>query len=178
MSYSKFHTVALFASCLLGALTLEPSSATEISEKAIIEQLGSFNSMREALAASIDPQKGPITPDTFEKTCKPVGRALAEWAKKFDLEVKQISHKYRNPNHAASKEELKIIERFQNDSKLIHWVDGKSVYYRIPVVQACLHCHGPKASRPDFIVSKYPKDLAFDFAAGDLRGLYRVKPNK
>ncbi len=45
-------------------------------------------------------------------------------------------------------------------------------YYRIPVVEACLGCHGSQNSMPDFIIKKYPSDKAFGFKAGDLRGLY------
>jgi hypothetical protein len=31
-----------------------------------------------------------------------------------------------------------------------------------------------KGARPEFIKEKYPQDLAYNFKAGDLRGMYSV----
>jgi hypothetical protein len=45
---------------------------------------------------------------------------------------------------------------------------------RIDVEPSCLACHGTKASRPAFVKENYPADRAFDFKAGDLRGMYAV----
>jgi hypothetical protein len=45
---------------------------------------------------------------------------------------------------------------------------------RITVESSCLACHSARASRPAFVVGNYPKDRAFEFRAGDLRGLYSV----
>ena len=56
-------------------------------------------------------------------------------------------------------------------------IEGKGYkrYVRpIFVEPACLACHGEKDKRPDFIVKKYPKDKAFDFKVGDLRGIISV----
>ena len=139
-----------------------------------IKQLQGFNLMRESLAGSIDPKKEPITPDTFKKTCMPVGLALKDWGKQKGYKVRQVSHKYRNPDHAPTADEQIALDRFLADKKLEHWQDDQSIYVRIPMAQSCLHCHGEKSSRPDFIKKKYPKDRAFDFKPGELRGLYRV----
>ena len=71
-----------------------------------------------------------------------------------------------------------MIQRFLKDKELQSlWSEhqGQSHYFRRIVVQEkCLNCHGAKSKRPDFVKEKYPKDQAFDFKVGDLRGLYHV----
>jgi hypothetical protein len=56
-------------------------------------------------------------------------------------------------------------------------MDGKAgvrYFRRITVEPACLACHGPKDSRPQFVKDGYPYDRAYGFDVGDLRGLYSV----
>lgn len=147
-----------------------------------INKLRSFNRMRETLAATIESSK-PITFETFQSTCMPVGKALKNWAKTQGYQVRQISEKYRNPNHKPTKNEIEILNQFAKSNEKNDYIEKKSIqngkegihlYMRIPVVKACLHCHGTKESRPSFIKDKYPNDLAFGFNSGDLRGAYSV----
>ena len=51
---------------------------------------------------------------------------------------------------------------------------GSRYFRRIVVEEACLACHGPRDTRPDFVTQGYPDDKAFDFEVGDLRGMYSV----
>ena len=51
---------------------------------------------------------------------------------------------------------------------------GTRYFRRITVESACLACHGPKDKRPAFVQQGYPEDRAYDFQAGDLRGIYSL----
>jgi len=110
----------------------------------------------------------------LRRPAKPVGQAYKEWGAKRGYKVRQLSHKNRNPLNAATPEEIVVMDRFLGNPKLQHFQSDRTLYVRIPVTEACLSCHGPKASLPSFIKEKYPTDKAFDFKPGDLRGLYRV----
>lgn len=143
----------------------------------VIEKLSSLNTLREGLAASIDPNK-PITPETFKTTCMPVGMEYKRWSESQGFTSKQVSDKNRNPLHSPNATEEKIIAEFRNQQTLQHKVvtttEGTFVYHRINVASACLHCHGAKETRPDFIKTKYPEDKAYDYKEGDFRGIYSV----
>ncbi len=149
-----------------------------------IEKLISFNKMREALASTLDGRQEPIVMETFKQTCAPAQLAFKEWGKSQGYDVKIVTDRYRNPAHAPNPQELKVIDLFKKDpSKVHHTFENKEqqttqLYVRIPVTSSCLHCHGAKNNRPDFIQTQYPKDRAFDFKAGDLRGLYSVTIKK
>ncbi|MEO9125770.1 MAG: DUF3365 domain-containing protein [Microcoleus sp.] len=39
---------------------------------------------------------------------------------------------------------------------------------------SCLSCDGLKDRRPQFVKDGYPQDLAYNFRAGDFRGMYAV----
>ena len=51
---------------------------------------------------------------------------------------------------------------------------GFRYYRRIIVEGSCLACHGARESRPQFVKDGYPDDRAYNFEAGDLRGVYSV----
>jgi hypothetical protein len=148
----------------------------------IFEKLESLNQMRESLAATLDSSKSEITEQTFQAVCMPVGKELKRWGEEMGYQVKQLSHKNRNPLNALRDMDQKTYNKFQADSKLKQIevslnekdLKGTAYYYRIPVAQSCLHCHGEKEKRPDFIKAKYLNDKAFDFKASELRGVYWV----
>ncbi len=151
--------------------------------KAAVDQMLSFNKMREALASTLDGKKEPIVLETFKQTCAPASQAFKEWGAQKGYLVKTLSDRYRNPNHSPNEEEQKVIDLFRKDSqKIFHEVNSPKnnqnkitqLYVRIPVAASCLHCHGEKEGRPDFIKEKYKSDRAFGFKVGDLRGLYSV----
>jgi len=151
----------------------------------IFEKLESMNQMRNALAATLDQYKIEITELAFQKVCMPVGKELQSWGQLSGFQVRQISHKNRNPQNTLKPHDTRAYEKFQNDEKLIHLkvqtsekdLTGPHYYYRISVTSSCLHCHGEKENRPPFIKAKYPNDKAFDFKPGELRGLYSVSPS-
>lgn len=160
------------------------SFATDVSgltSKEIFEKLQALNLTREGLAATIDP-KASITEETFRNVCQPVGKELQRWSGENNLKSRQISHKNRNQNHAIPKDLEGAYREFEKDPKLIEkvlpytleGVRGEMHLYRIQVSSSCLACHGEQSARPAFIKEKYPKDRAFGFKAGDLRGVYTV----
>ncbi len=144
-------------------------------QKQVESEIERINSLRETMVQGVVP---PVTESLFVSVCGPVGQSLQKLGKKTGWTVRQASHKNRNLTNKPSKIELSAIQSFKNDkTKKSFWqkaAKGSFYFQRIDTVAACLSCHGAKQSRPDFIKKKYPKDLAFDFAIGDLRGIYSV----
>jgi hypothetical protein len=147
-----------------------------------INFLDSLNNMRSALAAGIQGSHEKITEGTFAQVCKPVGAALKSKALEQGWTASHVAKRYRNPAHALGDKQRNLFNLFMDSPKLdalvLHDMHnsqiGFSIYRRINVEDSCLACHGAQSSRPNFIVSKYPKDLAYNFKSGDLRGLYWV----
>ncbi len=180
----KFRTIfgmVLLSLCLslYGAhLSAKINSEVEAAK----EKLKSFNVMRESLASTLDSHKGPITPQTFQQVCMPVGKAFKDWAKENSYLAKQIAERNRNPEHRLEAEDIKVFRLLTAKADLDYFVQpveqldrkGQQLYYRIPMASSCLHCHGEKSKRPEFIKAKYKQDKAYGFKEGDLRGLYSV----
>lgn len=148
-----------------------------------VEEIETVNTLRSQLASTLEGRTEPITPQTFQEVCKPVGMRLKQVGKKNGWQLKQIASKYRNPAHAPSDRFAKdALERFANNPNLMgFWeretldkVEGTRYFRRINVEASCLGCHGAKDTRPQFVKEKYSQDLAFDFRVGDLRGMYGV----
>lgn len=170
-------SIFLITSLMMGSFqTLE---AAEVSKLEVQEKLKSFNVLRETLASSLDHKKTAITEEDFKKTCMVVGKEIKTWSTQKGLKVQQISNKNRNSmNQLVSRDETVYAEFTKNKDLQFEMVSEETLYYRIPVVSSCLHCHGAKNSRPDFIKTKYPEDKAYDFKIGDLRGLYKISFSK
>ncbi len=141
-----------------------------------------LDALRSRLAATFQQSGAPANQQAFAEVCKPVGQSLQQLGTANGWTVRQLATKYRNPTNAADPEAVRHMRRFAQDTSLVSLVvrtsmNGKSgVRYlrRITVETSCLACHGARDSRPAFVVSNYPKDRAFDFRTGDLRGLYSV----
>lgn len=148
----------------------------------IKQKIESINSMRESLASTLDGRSEPITDDTFKAVCMPVGQELNKWAKDKGYTARQVSIKNRNSKNELTKSDQKNVAEFDSNEHLKEKViesefEGKKgllIYQRINVVTSCLHCHGEKNARPQFITTKYPQDKAYGFKVGDLRGFYSV----
>lgn len=170
----KKHVLSILGT---GLILAGQGSAQDVEK--VYQQLHSLNTMREGLASSLDPKKEAITEETFKRVCMPVGKQLKEWSQAQGYEARQIARKNRNPQNTVKPQDQAAWDLFEKDAKRLEYKeanpDGTNVYVRIPVVAACLPCHGPKEARPDFIKKKYLEDRAFDFSPGDLRGLYAVR---
>ncbi len=149
-----------------------------------IDQLTTLTQMREGLAASLinRPADEPITAETFQQVCAPVGKALKSWATQNGVEAQQWAVRFRNPKNEATGTVAKLIRAWEKDPSQHTAVfsmerDGKpglQVIQRIPVTEGCLKCHGAATARPEFIQKNYPDDRAHGFKAGDLRAVFGV----
>lgn len=156
------------------------SEAAEVD--AAIKKLNALTQLRERLASTLDTKKDKITIEIFKQVCAPVGMGLKSWAKENGYQAKQVSQKYRNPLHKPSPSEEKVLAKFTKDKSLkeiavpgkLKDINGTHLYLRINVTSSCLHCHGAKNTRPEFVLKKYNDDKAYDFKPGDLRGMYSV----
>ncbi len=173
------------------SLLVLPSQAETQGEKGqkqkvseAVQTLNSFSTLREGLAATLEGQE-EVTIEDFRRVCAPIGQQLQAWAQEKGYEAKQVATKYRNPANRASEAEAKILKKFAQDSKLDQHQkvrrpsgpddpEGIHLYVPIRVASSCLHCHGAQASRPEFVRQNYPEDKAYNFKAGDLRGMYSV----
>ncbi|PTM03313.1 MAG: hypothetical protein DA405_10790 [Bacteroidetes bacterium] len=104
---------------------------------------------------------------------------------KLKASVKRVSDKNRNPNNAASLEELTFINKFKDmlaqkeipTGELLKTADGYRVFYPIITNQMCLQCHGEAGTdianeTLERIRAMYPADLALGYKMNELRGLW------
>lgn len=172
-------SAALLTSCVSDSPPTPPTppdSLKQMVETAILD----LNSKRESLAKTVDPDS--VDQQTFVQVCKPVGKEAQSLAQSHDWVVQQLTRKYRNPAHRVDAEADSIHGEFiHNPERTEAWLRtvrndtaGWRYFRRITVQSSCLACHGAKEERPDFVKKKYPKDRAYGFEEGDLRGLYAV----
>lgn len=165
-------------------LSVSIASAEELESKKAraVSVADEIIEMRSSLAKAFIRPDTEITEETFKSTCGAVAKKAKEIAEKEGFNVRHAAVKNRNPLFAAKPGEVNILEAFDKDRDIKEkWdtveIEGKK-YYRymrpIFVEESCLACHGAKGKRPNFIVEKYPDDKAFDFRAGDLRGMIEV----
>lgn len=112
-------------------------------------------------------------------------------ATKFNVQIKRVSDKPRNPNNEANEDELSIIEIYKNlisknaeispitkeDNDKIH------VYYPIVTNAMCLQCHGtPNQQLDNSTLSKiaefYPHDKAQGYNVNEVRGIWNITFDK
>jgi hypothetical protein len=172
----------VFAIALVGTLagaSLAASADDAARKKDRAEEIAKeLVSLRSDLARTLISAQTEVTEQTFQQVCGPVGARAKERAAQEGVVIRQAAIKNRNPKHAASPSEARVLNAFLRDpGKKDQWdqtqIEGKTYdryMRRIDVEEPCLQCHGPKDSRPNFIVTKYPDDKAFDFTVGDLRG--------
>lgn len=156
----------------------DPTATLDAEQARVVAAIAAIDSMRSARAASIVPGD-PVTAETFAEVCQPVGLRARELATETGWTVRQAALRYRNPGNQATAEEAALIERFEADADLMDvWSeepDGSRRYTRrIAVESTCLVCHGNRDDLPDFIVERYPDDLAHGFDPGDVRGVYSI----
>ncbi len=161
----------------LMSLVVSASAGSEMG--VIVDAVEEVNSLREQNVEAVSTK---VNKQIFKAACGPVGKRAKELAKAKNLIFRQVSQKNRNPKNRVDQLEKKASRRFKKDRSLkAFWlnVDGVDHYFRrITVRKQCLSCHGAKSERPDFVKKKYPKDHAFGFKIGGLRGLYHVYKKK
>jgi hypothetical protein len=146
-----------------------------------VKEVERVNALRESLAEKFLSVK---TPDQtmFRQVCGAVAEEVKRVGETNGWTVEQLAEKYRNPVHRADPEADRFIRVLTADTAITGmWIrtvmDGKSgtrYFRRIVVRPSCMGCHGTMESRPDFIKDGYPRDRAYNFKVGDLRGMYSV----
>ena len=165
---------------LTGSAAVTNSGRDEDLARAVAE-VERLDAMRTELAAGM----GAVTnPDrsVFQSMCAPVGQEARRIAEANGWTVRQLADKYRNPVNEADPEAMQILHMLTADPNLqglwlhteLQGVSGMRYFRRIEVQAACMPCHGVRDSRPEFIKSGYPRDRAYNFKVGDVRGVYSV----
>jgi hypothetical protein len=147
-----------------------------------VREVERLDAMRSTLAGTFGATGVPADESTFQQVCRPVGQQGQRIAQDNGWVFVQLAERYRNPRHRLGTDDQRLFRLFADDQQLFGlWtrtqLDGRpGMRYlrRIRVEAACLACHGPKDLRPEFVRQRYPDDRAYDFAVGDLRGLYSV----
>lgn len=169
-----------FAVILISVIAFAEEAGDKRSKTAAIAD--EIISMRSSLAKAFIKPDAEITEETFKKVCGAVGKRVKEITEKEGLKIRHAATKNRNSINTATSEEAAILARLDSDKNLKEIIDtvekeGQKFYrYTKPIFvdDACLACHGPKDKRPKFIIEKYPDDKAYDFKAGDLRGMISI----
>lgn len=102
----------------------------------------------------------------------------------FNVEIKRVSDKNRNPQNLASAEEIRIIENYK--IRLLRKQQLKPIrtetYFYAPITTnaMCLQCHGEKGKdiKPEVLTKikeLYPEDKATGYKENELRGLMSIK---
>lgn len=105
-----------------------------------------------------------------------------------EIQIKRTSDKIRNPVNTPDEMEKDVIMTYQEqkeENKQLTTIvkqdsKGNQHYFKPILIQAmCLNCHGAKETqiKPDtwdMIQKKYPKDAAFNYKEGDLRGVWHI----
>jgi hypothetical protein len=146
-----------------------------------VTEVERLDAMRTTLASGIGAMEKPDRA-TFQAVCQPVGQEAKRIAEANGWKVQQLAEKYRNPVNAADKEAARLIHVLAADPALqgmwirteMNGTPGVRYIRRIEVKSACMPCHGAREARPQFIKDGYPRDRAYDFEVGDLRGVYSV----
>ncbi|MFN8671580.1 MAG: DUF3365 domain-containing protein [Candidatus Sericytochromatia bacterium] len=110
-----------------------------------------------------------------------------------NLNIKRVSLKNRNINGKPDEFETKNLELFDklnlekkitpeyDTYSIVEEKDNKYFRYMKPIITAksCLQCHGEKETIKEAVkkvlFEKYPKDTAFGYKEGDIRGAVSVK---
>jgi len=172
----------IWAIGLNGAIapTAQANTSPDQLAKAV-EAIENLDALRSGLASTLEGKTEPPTAETMKTVCKPVGMEAKRIAQTEGWQLRQVSQKYRNPEHRPQNAtELAALEQFSANSELqglwqrgqVNGQPGTHYFRRINVSPGCLACHGQKSRRPQFVANNYPEDLAYDFKPGDLRGMY------
>ncbi|MDE0535149.1 c-type heme family protein [Tenacibaculum sp. L6] len=111
-------------------------------------------------------------------------------ATNFNATIKRVSDKPRNPNNAANKEELEIIEGYKkvvSNNETIKPVTkqvGSTTQFYYPIItnNMCLQCHGTpktqiKTETLQELALLYPSDKAQGYDVNQVRGIWSISFN-
>jgi len=110
----------------------------------------------------------------------------SKFEKEYNVDIKRVSDRNRNPDNAASASEKTLIENFGKllakgeKPEPVVMTEGtvKRLYFPILTNAMCLQCHGkPETINPEVlqkIKQLYPDDLALGYDVNEVRGLWRI----
>jgi mono/diheme cytochrome c family protein len=111
-------------------------------------------------------------------------------SKQYKAEIKRVSDKSRNPNNAATAEEVVILKQFQleidagieSQPVLKEKMGRVHFYYPIITNTMCLKCHGNEMDMSPAVVQRiiqlYPMDKATGYAENQVRGIWSITFNR
>ena len=107
----------------------------------------------------------------------PISKSFSQ-TNQFNITIKTVSDRARNPNNNADIDELKAIDFFNKHAQEEKYFsdENKEFYqfaYALRIDKKCLKCHGEKEKAPLFIREKY--DKSYDYKLGELRGIQSIK---
>ena len=96
----------------------------------------------------------------------------------FDIRVKTVSDRARNPKNTADKLEMQAINYLKANQTVHEYFDDsdEKTYqyaYALRIEQKCLLCHGEKRKAPVFIQEKY--DKSYNYKLGEVRGIVSIQ---
>jgi len=116
----------------------------------------------------------------------PITDSLSE---AHDVVISRLSYKSRNPGNKPGESDLLVIASYHGQlaegrelRPHLEKTGADMIYYAPIVIQnpACLLCHGEPGNTMDqenyeFILERYPDDLATGYQLGDLRGIWKIE---
>lgn len=186
----KLFMVSLLTSTLLLASENNASAevnATQLTPKQegvkYIKMLG--GTLKQNLQAQMKADKTGVSAMAFcthkaDELTKEVNTKLPE-----NANVRRAALKTRNPDNKADALDVAVMEQMivdMNGTKnniekpiMVETINAYRVYKPLVTKPVCLKCHGSqKEITPEIqkmITENYPKDMATNFKAGDLRGV-------
>lgn len=164
-----------------GAVEVSPSVLMERADSLITK---TFDTLRNTLAKAVG-EKGFAGAVSF---CNLEASGLTNTFTGDGIRISRTSDKIRNPRNKADEMEWEVLNEYLQLKKVKKELDpvlkkdaaGSHHYFKPILIQAmCLNCHGEKQTQIksetwDVIQQIYPADSAFDYADGDLRGIWHV----
>lgn len=181
--------VLCFFSCSNPSQSYE--NLTEAEKMASYQELGeeivgaTFAQLSSSLMKALE-QSGVIGAVQYcSEAAYPLTDSMAEL---YNVQIKRVSNKNRNPNNAPDSLENAIIKHFENadiqgsaNDTLLRLDNGEWIFAKPIVLQPlCTKCHGIVGKDiPEMDYKKirelYPEDKAIGFSTGDLRGFWFVR---
>ncbi|MER3328772.1 MAG: DUF3365 domain-containing protein [Candidatus Kapaibacterium sp.] len=140
------------------------------------------------LIGAIKAKGAPHAVDFCNTQAYPLSDSMA---KHYNVSIKRVSDKPRNPSNMANKDETAFInvlhERTAKGEELgskVSELNGKMVgYYPIETNAMCLQCHGSPEKDIEKLTQakikeKYPNDKATGYSANQIRGIWVVEMEK
>ena len=99
----------------------------------------------------------------------------------FNIEVRTVSNRVRNPKNIVDKYELKAMNYLSEHKHAVEFFSDKpedfyQYGYALRIEKKCLACHGKREDAPEFIRQRY--STAYDYKLGDIRGIVSIKVPK